>query len=307
MASRQERGGLVGALSTGIKDIPRNASWLLGRAVASGGDDGGDGDGERSSSGVIDTVKQASLSLRAALPGDDSVEARLERARIASARAREAEQEALDAATRAHQLSAEADDVDKREKAHLKEVRDEQARAVKERVAEARREADARVAREQEAAKSDADDTVARERTASEARTVGARESAEEAQRDAEERYHRATELLAQARALADDAATAANDAAEQARAQAEQIAADAQREADGVAEAVSRAEELRASTARTAADVARSVDDPKLLPGRLSELSKAELVKLAAAQGVGNGSAKTKQQLIAAIDKSKS
>jgi hypothetical protein len=67
----------------------------------------------------------------------------------------------------------------------------------------------------------------------------------------------------------------------------------------------VSRAEEVRASTAQSAAAVVRAVDD-RDRPGRLSELSKAELVKLASARGVAKSSSKTKEQLVAALHRAK-
>ena len=33
MAGKNERHGLVATLATGMKDVPRNASWLLGKAI----------------------------------------------------------------------------------------------------------------------------------------------------------------------------------------------------------------------------------------------------------------------------------
>ena len=67
----------------------------------------------------------------------------------------------------------------------------------------------------------------------------------------------------------------------------------------------MSRAEEVRASTAEAAAAVVRGVDDSGS-PGRLKNLSKAELVKLASARGVANTSSKTKQQLVVALHRAK-
>ena len=65
-------------------------------------------------------------------------------------------------------------------------------------------------------------------------------------------------------------------------------------------------AEDLRLSTAKTAAAVTRSVRDDGR-PGRLSDLTKAELVKLAAAQGIEGRTSKTKKQLVDALSRSAS
>ncbi len=177
---------------------------------------------------------------------------------------------------------------------------------MQQRTDEARKRADEQVAAERATAERDAAGVIEKERRASEARAAKSREEAEKAQEAAEERYSRATELLAEARVLADEAATAAQEAAEGARAQAERIASDAKQEAEGAGDAVRAAEKLRVSTAKTAAAVTRSVrdDGPS---GRLSDLTKAELVKLAAAQGIEGRTSKTKTQLVAALSRSAS
>ena len=37
MSDKNGRHGLVGTLATGMLDIPRNASWLVGKAMSPGG------------------------------------------------------------------------------------------------------------------------------------------------------------------------------------------------------------------------------------------------------------------------------
>src|SRR3989337_2381479 len=106
MANKHERAGLVAALATGVKDMPRNASWLLGKAMPSAGDANGANSGQESS-GVVDSMKQVGWTLKGALPVTDSVEARLSRAGAAADRANEEEQAALEAAQRAHDLAAD--------------------------------------------------------------------------------------------------------------------------------------------------------------------------------------------------------
>jgi colicin import membrane protein len=306
MSHKNDRHGLVGTLAAGVKDIPRNATWLVGKAISPGGaahsGDGSNG-GSPSSGGLLDTVRSARASVQDAFPGQDSVEARLARARDAAERAQAAEHEALDAARRAHELTETADEVARTEKAHIQEVQSQQREAVDGRVAEARRKADAEVEREEQQARERAEAVLTKERGTSDARVAEAREAAERAQREAEERYRDATQQLAEARARADEAASAANEAAAQAQAQAKQIAADARRDAASAQKAVSRVEEVRTTTARTAAKVAHSKSDPRA-PGRLTDLSKAELLDLAAAEGISGRSSMSKQELTTAINR---
>jgi len=117
MTDNGERHGLVSAFTTGVKEMPRNASWLLGKALQHGEapstngerSRSGNGAGEASSSTLMNAVRTATATVKDALPGGDSVEARLERARVAADRARDAEQEALEAAQKASRLSEEAE------------------------------------------------------------------------------------------------------------------------------------------------------------------------------------------------------
>jgi hypothetical protein len=300
MRNGHARRGLAATLASGMKDIPRNASWVVGKALSTQ-DEGSDGE-DASGPTLGDAVRQAGWSLRGALPGQDSVEARLEKARVAAERARAAEEAALEAAEAAHERSLAADQVAEEESERLDDLEAEESRKVEQRVADARRRADEMVAEEQRSAEEEAAAELEKERSSGEKRAAQAREAAESAQQDAEDRFRRATELLAEARALADEAAEAASEAAEQARLQAEQVADDARRGAEEATRAVTRAEELRASTASTAKAVVRGVS-AKENPQRLKDLDKGELVKLAEAQGIEGGTSKTKQQLVSALN----
>lgn len=314
MVDIEERHGLVSVLTGGVKDMPRNASWLLGKALQLGESPSTNGDRDGSGSGaddrhgsntLVDAFRTATASVRDALPGGDSVEARLERARVAADRARDAEKEALEAARTASELSEQAERTEEQEQARLSELEADQADAVRRRAEDARARADEQVAKEQHEAELDANAVLARERAAAEKRTTGAREAAQAAQQDAEERLRRATEQLAEARSLADEAANAATEAANAAREQAERIAADAHRDAESASEAVGRAEKMQKRSFQAAAQVARAVDD-KGTPGSLKELSKDELTKLAASQGISGRSGMSKSELVRALDKSK-
>jgi colicin import membrane protein len=309
MAANNEQHGLVSALTSGVKDMPRNASWLIGKALRVGDPPGqgseGNGAHREGSSALMGAVRSASATVRDALPGGDSVEARLDRARVAADRAHEAETDALRAAEYAAELSSRAEQIDQQEQARVAQLEDEQAEAVRRQVEDARARADEQVAKEQHEAELEAHDVLSREREASDARAKDARDAAEAAQQDAEERLSRATEQLSEARSLADEAARAAEEAAANARAQAEQIAENARRDAASTGAAVDRAVKLQQRSSRTAGKVARAIDD-KSTPGRLKELPKSELVKLASAQGITGRSAMSKTQLVTALDKGK-
>lgn len=296
MTKRQRR-ALASSLALGVKEIPRNASWLVGQAVK------GATNGTPNGSAVVDRARQAGESIRAVLPGESSVDAHLARARAAAERAQEAEQEALTSAERAQQRAQEAETLAEQEEARLSEVESEQKREVDRRTSEARRRADELVAAEQAKAEQDALGILDRERSARDERVRRAREEAERAQEDAEASYERATTLLGEARERADEAAAAATEVAERARAEADQMATQARAEAEEAHRAVADAEELRSVTEQTAAAVTR---DRRELPAvaTLSEMSKAELVKLAAAHGIEGRSSKNKKQLVAALSR---
>jgi colicin import membrane protein len=296
MTKRQPR-ALASSLALGVKEIPRNASWLVGQAVK--GATGGTANG----SAVVDRARQAGDSIRSVLPGESSVDVHLARARTAAERAQEAEQEALTSAERAQQRAQEAENLAEEEEARLSEVEAEQKQEVDRRTSEARRRADELVAAELAKAEQDALAVLDRERSTRDERVRRAREEAERAQAEAEASYERATTLLGEARERADEAAAAATEAAERARAEAEQMATQARAEAEEAHRALADAEELRSVTEQTAAAVTRERRD---LPAvaTLSEMSKAELVKLAAAHGIEGRSSKNKKQLVAALSR---
>jgi colicin import membrane protein len=296
MTKRQPR-ALASSLALGVKEIPRNASWLVGQAVK------GATNGTANGSTVVDRARHAGDSIRSVLPGESSVDAHLARARSAAERAQEAEQEALAAAERAQQRAQEAENLSEQEQERFSEIEAEQQREVDRRTAEARRRADEMVAAEQAKAQQDAEAVLERERSKQEERLHRAREDAERAQEEAETSYERATTLLGEARQRADEAAAAATEAAERARAEAEQMARQARAEAEEANQAVADAEELLTVTEQTAAAVTR---ERRELPAvaTLSEMSKAELVKLAAAHGIEGRSSKNKKQLVAALSR---
>ena len=66
---------------------------------------------------------------------------------------------------------------------------------------------------------------------------------------------------------------------------------------------AVTRVEEVRTTTARVAAQMAHSKSDSHA-PGQLKDLTKAELLDLAAAEGISGRTSMSKQELTTAINR---
>src|SRR6478609_3277471 len=132
--------GVPKALGQGIKDLPRNASWLLSKALRpiEAGTDATKGAGAH---GLVDRSRQARVALREALPGNgDSIELRLARARAAADQARSAEEQALHDAEEAKAAALRAREVADGAKARLREAEKEQAKEVDRQVTEAQRE-----------------------------------------------------------------------------------------------------------------------------------------------------------------------
>src|SRR5687768_7804532 len=98
--------GVTGALATGVKDLPRNATWLVAKALSPLSSSNGGGNGSNGSStstsrmldSATDAMRSTTALVKDALPGDsDSVEVRIKRAHAAADAAREAEERAVGA------------------------------------------------------------------------------------------------------------------------------------------------------------------------------------------------------------------
>jgi len=74
---------------TGLREMPSNAAWLLGRALQPA---------EDAAAGARDQGRKVTAAVVDAAPVGDSVEIRARRARDAADRAREAEERAVEAA-----------------------------------------------------------------------------------------------------------------------------------------------------------------------------------------------------------------
>jgi colicin import membrane protein len=297
--------GLLGTLVSGAKDIPRNASWLAGKALPHDG--GGTGPGRDLASSVNGSsrslVQRAGNAVRDAMPGQDSVENRLTQAREGADRAQEAEDRAVEAAERAHDLTERAGAVESEEKHRLHDVQQQLTDEVDRRVRAAEKEAQEHVALARREAEAEAERAFNQQQELSAQRAEAARAEAERAQQDAHERFAEATERLARARELAEEAAALARDAAEQARKDAERISAAAQSGRKQADQAVTQARQLRERTEQEAATVTRKVNRSSK-PGTLSTMSKSDLLHLAQERDVKGRSSMSKKQLVSALEK---
>ena len=220
--SNGSRPQLSGALATGVRDLPRNASWLVAKALtplSAPREKVKDAGGE-----AVDKVRSTGAVVKDALPGTgDSVELRLKRAHAAADQAKDAEDQSVSSAREADRLAKEAERAEAEKEQRLEQTRAQQ-----------QAEADARGARGRAGGRTSRRRGACRcpgprrqgggARSPSRARgtrtaSVGRPPRHSE---QAEQDFARATERLAEARRLSDEATKAAQDAA-----------AEAQREAD--------------------------------------------------------------------------
>lgn len=255
---------LLKMVVAGVKDLPRNTSWLLSNALRPVGAAQEEARATMNATGhgLVDKVRSATVSVKEAIPGSvDSVELRLQRARAAAERAREAEDHAVQLAADASARADFAKEVAERDSAQLRDFESDRAKAVELRVEEARSIADAQVEEARSAAQSDAEQAIEREKDEARQRLQKARDEAEAAQDKAQTELSRATALLTEARKLADEATEAAQAAADEAHQQAEQLASSAHRDATAADEVVAEAKNVRS---RSSANKTASTEKPK-------------------------------------------
>src|ERR687898_1907046 len=117
---------------TGLREMPSNAAWLLGKALQPA---------EDVAAGARDQGRKVTAAVVDAAPVGDSVEIRARRARDAADRAREAEERAVAAARESKARADHAREVSERGRARIKDVERETNREVKQRVTEAEKAA----------------------------------------------------------------------------------------------------------------------------------------------------------------------
>jgi colicin import membrane protein len=290
------------ALGDGVKELPTNATWLLSKAV-SPLDQRSAGTRATSATGLLDMARSAGATVMDALPGGDSIELRLQRARAAVADAQEAEERAVQESLEAEREAQEAEQVAERCRDYVRDVEAEQESAVEARVNEARREAEARIDEARREAQAEAEQVVDSARQEAEGRAEEARREAEAAHERAHGRLEAARDKLVEARQLSEEAIEATRAAAEEAHRQSLQVAADAELMARSAEERVTEAEEVRASTSSTAGELTRQLNGVGS-SSTLKTMTKQELLDLAAAQDVEGRSAMTKDQLVTALNR---
>jgi colicin import membrane protein len=284
---------LSDSASTGLRELPSNAAWLLSRVLPS--------EAAGPAAATRDTARKIRASVEDAAPLGDSVETRMKRARAAADRAQRAEEEAVAAAEDSKRSSDHARLVAETNRSQVADLKRELKRRVEESVREARRAADERIERERAAAQADADEELEHRQSEAEAETRDARHDAEVKQQRAKELVAEAHERLAEARALADEATQAARAAAEEAHRQAQQLAADAEQQAKAADRRVAVAEEVGKAAAATDEGTSRRLDR-RPINGDLESQTKGELLDLAAAMDIEGRANLTKAELISAI-----
>ena len=164
--SSDEERSLPRFMSRGVREFPRNASWLLAKALdpigaAKKSAQSAVTEGSESAKeSVTDSARAAAIKARDVMPGADSVEQRLQRARAAADRAGSAEEDAVAAAQTAKQDAEEVKAAQEAEKAQLRKVKQEQDQRLKDLTADARARADDQVDREVESAQAEAERTL---------------------------------------------------------------------------------------------------------------------------------------------------
>ena len=288
--------------STGLREMPSNAAWLVSRALKPVEEVGTKS--ESATSGIRDRGRRLRAALIDAAPvGGDSVELRMERARDASERAREAEEEAVAAEEEALERSDYAERVREGGRARVAEVDRETSRWVKERITEAQKAADEAVERERRAAEADAEEQQEQVQAEVDDEIDAAQGDAEGAREHADELVEDATEKLAEARRLAEEAVEAARAAAEEASRQAQQLADEAEQQSSYAEAQVAETEKLRKQARATAKDGAGKLKGGAT-NGDLESYKKPQLVELAAGIGIEGRTTMTKGELVDAIAK---
>jgi colicin import membrane protein len=137
--------------STGLRELPSNAGWLLSHVPPA----------ESGPAGATrDTARRIKASVEDVAPGADSVETRMKRARAAAERAQQAEEEAVAASEESKRRSEHAREVAESNRSEIAELKRELKRRVEQHVTEARRAAEERVKQERAAAQADADEEL---------------------------------------------------------------------------------------------------------------------------------------------------
>jgi hypothetical protein len=230
MASTIERpaGWVLRKAGAGLRELPRNASWLVSKARPGGnGDSPPSAEPEASETTSVDNLlRRADEAAEAARAAELRAVALAEEARDRAEEAnRVAEEASAEAAARLQEAEGRAREREEAARREADEAVAEVIRIEARRVRRAQHDMDVRVERERQRAWSEAQQTIERVRGEAEERAGAARQEAEEAERQAHAALEEARSALTQASALSGEAAAAAEVAAHYAGARATELA----------------------------------------------------------------------------------
>lgn len=294
--SRKPDQTMVHHAKVGVKDMPRNAAWVLSKILRPiGSAPGAASDAVSTTADAAGAVAskgrrfahQAASAAHLDGRNGEGVDDLVEHAREAADAADEAEATAVVRAQDAKQAAEEARLGAEQGEARLAAARADGAQAVEARIADAEREGAERVSRAQREASTHVEEAEAEERERVDDELT---ELSSDLQHEAEQRRSRADETATAAQEAIDEAAAAV--------ARARDLTDQAQRAADEAAARATRtAERLRGGDPTV--DLSRVA-----VPGAdLSERTKAQLLDLAAQAEVENRTTMTKAQLVEALD----
>lgn len=222
----------------GLRDLSRNSSWLLSKAVhAPSAMTRATGDG------ITDSVRRMTVAAADSLPGvHDAVEVRLKRAEMAIAKAKQAEQDALAEAQRVKALADAARVVAEAGNERVRQAVRDAEEEVERRTQAAREHFAQLVDNERGKASRETADALERLRSDVRAATDKARDVAQAAAEAAQHRINSAQQQMEAARSLAAEATAAAERVASEVHEHAKAITEDAQQRAGAADAAVDKA-----------------------------------------------------------------
>jgi chromosome segregation ATPase len=280
----------------GITELPRNIAWVADSTLK---------DPATSAGRTIQSVgHQAASAVADANPFADGADSRLQRVDAALERAHQLEAQARKEAQHAKERAEDLGKVEADGDKQIDAARDEGEREVADVVAEAQREADEYVA----AKRARAEEIAAKHVAAVEAdiaeQVKRAKNEARKAHTKADQAIERARDQMKQAREQAEAAAEAARQVADEARARAERLSDQADAQAAAAQHKVDEANKRREAVASESQKLGTVADTDPL---DLDDMTKEELLALAAEMDLDLKSGMRKKEIVTTIRRSRS
>jgi hypothetical protein len=280
----------------GVADLPRNIVWVVDTAVKSPA---------ASAGRTLQAVgHQAASAVAEVAPFADGADSRLHRVDAALERAHELEAQAREQAEDAKQRAEAAAKVEADGGKQLDAARDDGDREVADVVAEAQREAEEYVAAKRARAQQIAAGHVAAVEADVAQQVKRAKDEATKAQATAEQAIERARDQMQHARELAEAAAEAARRDADEARARAERLTDQADGQTADAHSKIDQANQRRAAVASESTKLGTHADTDR---SDLDDMTKKELLELAAELELDLKSGMPKKEIATAIRRSRS